>query len=75
MQIQIELLGELRDLGPPIDSLEVCEGTSIKQLLDRLNLPAQQVHCVTLNGHFVRDHTHCLADGDQVSLLPPVVGG
>lgn len=58
--------------------LEVEEGTTIRQLLDKHNVPAAACHLVLLNGIFQAPATRTavqLKPGDAVAVWPPVAGG
>lgn len=61
-----------------IASVEVAEGTTIRQLLDAHHVPPEACHLVLLNGHFqapaVRT-TAKLKAGDAIAVWPPVAGG
>ena len=58
--------------------VEVEDGTTIRQLLDRYNVPPQSCHLVLLNGIFqapaVRTSV-ALKPGDALAVWPPVAGG
>jgi len=58
--------------------LEVAEGTTVQQLVDRFNLPAKLVHLVLIDGRFIpkeaRD-ARALADGETLAIWPPIAGG
>jgi sulfur carrier protein ThiS len=58
--------------------VEVAEGTTIKDLLDRHKVPRESCHLVLLNGIFqapaVRGQK-TLAPGDAIAVWPPVAGG
>lgn len=56
---------------------EVPEGTTVLSLLDRLNVPCEQV-AVEVNSQVVRRARHAehrLANGDQVEIVAFVGGG
>jgi len=58
--------------------LEVVEGTTVQEVIDRFRLPAGLVHLVLVNGAFVHpaDRTsRRLAEGDALAMWPPVAGG
>lgn len=47
----------------------------IQDLVDYLQLPANEIGQVILNGHIKRDQTIALHPGDRVILQPPIGGG
>ena len=83
MQVTLKLYASLGVFLPshaernqaPID---VEDGTTIRQLLDRYNVPPQSCHLVLLNGIFQPPATRAavnLNPGDAVAVWPPVAGG
>ena len=58
--------------------LEVPEGTSVQQLIDRFNLPPKLVHLVLVNGTYVAAPDRAgklLVAGDALAIWPPIAGG
>ena len=58
--------------------VEVDEGTSIKALLDRFNVPRESCPLVLLNGIFQAPATRAhviMKPGDALAVWPPVAGG
>ena len=54
------------------------DGATISSALTKLNVPEELCHLVLLNGIFVspsRRRTAAIAEGDIVSVWPPVSGG
>lgn len=83
MQITFKLFASLAPYLPDgavknAVPLELEEGTTIGQVIDRCRVPRQMCHLVLVNGFFVppgtRD-TRVLADGDTLAAWPPVAGG
>lgn len=83
MQVTLKLYASLGAYLPPHAErneaiVDVAEGTSIKALLDRYQVPRESCHLVLLNGIFqapaVRSHV-VLKSGDAVAVWPPVAGG
>ena len=83
MQITLKLYASLGAYLPPQAQrnelpVDVAEGTSIKDLLDRYNVPRESCHLGVLNGVVqapaVRAHI-VLKAGDAVAVWPPVAGG
>ncbi len=75
MQVRVKLMGMLREKTPAGGTLELPEGATVAQLLQRLDIPAREVMLVTINGQHQRDHSVRLSPGDEVTVLPPVGGG
>ena len=73
-------LSEFLPSGAKYNAVEVRleNGTTIGSLLAEMRVPEGMCHLVLLNGIFVppgqRDST-AIADGDVVSVWPPVAGG
>lgn len=71
-----EVDGHRRD-GNRIE-LDLPDETTIQDLVERFRLPAQLVHLVLVDGHFIhRDlrATRTLKDGETLAIWPPVAGG
>lgn len=83
MQVSLKLYASLGIYLPDgaeknVATLDVPEGTTIRALLDKYNVPPQACHLVLLNGHFqapaVRANVQ-LKSGDALAVWPPVAGG
>lgn len=58
--------------------VEIDEGTTIEQLLDRHHVPREACHLVLLNGIFQPPASRsgvALSEGDALAVWPPVAGG
>lgn len=75
MIVQVKLMGVLKAKTPEDDQLQVADGTTIDDVLGALEVPAESVQIFTVNGSLERDRSRVLADGDQLSILPPAGGG
>jgi molybdopterin converting factor small subunit len=78
MQIRIKLMGALRNQLPNTQgSIEVDleSGATVNSMLEKLQLPAGRVHLVMVNGEMEHNRSRPLADGDELTLFPPVAGG
>ncbi len=82
-QIEFRLFASLIEYLPENASkhsifLDVPDGTTIYNVIDRFNIPRDKAHLVILNGVYVhikdRD-TYKLREGDALALWPPVAGG
>jgi molybdopterin synthase catalytic subunit len=80
MHVRVLPFGILKDwLGASATTLELPEGASVGDLLDRVGelqnaAPALRGIAVSVNAEYATA-AHRLADGDEVGLLPPVSGG
>jgi molybdopterin synthase sulfur carrier subunit len=80
MKIELNLYASLRgylpqaNQGKAKEPTEVRAGTTIRELLAQLRVPADAVKIIFLNGvHAKGDET--LKEGDRVGVFPPVAGG
>ncbi len=80
MKIELNLFASLARYAPAKTGshghliLDAAEGTTIMELLKRLELPIDKIKMVFLNGlHATGDEI--LRDGDRVGVFPPVAGG
>ena len=75
MKIQIHLYGVFRSSAPsPSFSREVAEGTTVKDLMNSLQLPDPVYRMALVNDIRVKEGT-ILKDGDEVHIFQPVGGG
>ena len=78
MNVQVKLYAILRryqpDLGTPGSSLALPEGATVGDVVQRLSIPDGE-HLVAMVNSTVRQLDHVLAEGDVLSLFPPVAGG
>jgi molybdopterin molybdotransferase len=77
MIITVRLYATLRDVVPEGRKalrVEVPEGTTVAELVNRLGLSAGTVRKVFVGG-VARDEGHVLQPGDEVAIFPPIAGG
>ncbi len=79
MRIKVKLFATLRRYYPELGvgegmEIELPDGATVGQLVNRLGLPADHVRVVFING-IARDESYILSDGDEVGMFPPVGGG
>jgi molybdopterin synthase sulfur carrier subunit len=79
IHVDVRLYGPLRQVFPDVGlgeqmEVELPDGATVGQLVEMLQLPADQVKVIFVN-HTVREHEHTLEDGDRVAVFPPVGGG
>ncbi|MCS6924398.1 MAG: MoaD/ThiS family protein [Candidatus Binatia bacterium] len=80
MRIEVKLFATLRKHLPSGASggkaiLTLDEGATLATLLRQLNIPVELAQMVLINGEQTREFDRPLADGDAVSIFPPVAGG
>ncbi len=80
MKIELRLFASLARYTPDkpgsLDNciMEIAEGSTIIDILRRLEVPLDKVRVIFLNGlHVTGDEV--LKEGDRVGLFPPVAGG
>ena len=79
IRVKVKLFATLRRYYPELGigegiEVELPDGATVGQLVNRLGLPADHVRVVFVNG-ISRDESHPLSDGDEVGMFPPVGGG
>lgn len=74
MNIKVKLFATLRRGRRKEVGLELAAGAAVRQVMEALNIPEEDVAILLVNG---RDATltESLAEGDTVSIFPPVGGG
>ena len=75
MEINVKLIGSLRDRMPPGGKLELPDKATIQDVLRVLDIPDQRVQVISINNQFERDRSRQLHSNDEVTVLPAVVGG
>lgn len=77
--VTVRLFATLRQYHPqgapaaPI-TMQVEEGTTVGQIVQRLDIPREAVRVVFVNGVAVDDAAR-VKDGDEVGIFPPLAGG
>lgn len=59
-------------------TVDVPDGTSVQEVIDRFNLPSRLVHLVLVNGVYVSPGVcagRVLNADDEVAIWPPIGGG
>ena len=82
IRVRLKLFASLRQRLPAAPrgelDVEVPEGATPADLIERHALPRAEVHLILVNGFYVAPEDaagHVLADGDEVAMWPPVAGG
>lgn len=58
--------------------LDVPEGITVQQMIERFNLPAKLVHLVLVDGTYIAPAdrpTRALKEGEALAIWPPIAGG
>lgn len=75
MHVQLKLFASLTPLSPGnADQVPVSPGTSVKELLERLDVPVAKAHLIFIDG-VKRSLDTQLNGGERVGIFPPVAGG
>lgn len=75
MKIKIRLMGMLKDREPSDNCLEIADDSTIEQALKQLEIDTSGVFVFTVNGDLERDKSRVLKAEDDLTVLPPAVGG
>lgn len=84
MKVVFKLYATLQDYLPAeakqtnSQTLELAEGTTVQQIIERFALPQSLCHLVLVDGHFVPPAARAartLQDGEILAIWPPVAGG
>lgn len=79
MKIELRLYASLAAFMPEQTggkslTMEVSDGTTIRDLLQQLKVPKKQIKVIFLNGIHA-DDGDILKEGDRVGIFPAVAGG
>jgi sulfur carrier protein ThiS len=58
--------------------LDIAEGETVQQVIDRFNLPAKLVHLVLVDGKYLSKDERAarvLKEGEALAIWPPIAGG
>ena len=83
MRITLKLYATLSDLLPPdaqqnAIEVDVPEGTTPAQLIERYRVPEKLAHLVLRNGVYLSAEARsssCIVANDVIAIWPPVAGG
>ncbi len=79
VKVEVRLYGSLRrytpqlKIGQPL-KLNMRQGSTIRQVLRKLNISRREVKIVIVNGR-ARSDRYTLQEGDRVAIFPPIAGG
>ncbi len=77
MKITVELQGYLDQYAPGEDatfSYDVAVGATVGDVLERLQISEELAAAVIVGGE-ATDRERALAEGDRLTLMPPLAGG
>ena len=74
MNVKVKLFASLRQFGPDVQTIDLPEATTIDAVERTLNLPPEIKLLRIVNGEH-RTAQHCLQEGDELALFPPIAGG
>jgi sulfur carrier protein ThiS len=84
MRITFKLFAMLQDYLPAYGkqdnalAVELTEGATILQVIERFGVPLKSCHLVLVDGHFVpptERGTRPLKEGETLAIWPPIAGG
>jgi len=76
MIIHVKTVGTIKSLqdGTKPESLELAQGTSVSQVIERLNIKDWEVGFILINGNRAIKEA-ILKDQDELTLVAPLAGG
>ena len=76
MNITLKIYASLREYtnGESTFELEIPEGSDVSYLLDRAEVPSDEVKNIMVNGRRSNLYKN-LSDGDRVAVFPAIAGG
>jgi len=74
MKVKVKLFATLRNGRGKILDMDEREGTAIKEVAKKLEIPEEEIAILLLNGRDAKLSDE-LSEGDTVSIFPPVGGG
>lgn len=84
MRITFKLFAMLQDYLPAEArqnnalAVDLQDGTTILQVIERFGVPLKSCHLVLIDGHFVpptERGTRALQEGETLAIWPPIAGG
>jgi len=74
--VTVKFFANLREYGPSKSLVDVPEGSTVKTLIKKFNIPKKEGKLITLiNGQPCHENDCVLHDGDIVAIFPPIGGG
>lgn len=74
MQIKVKLFATLRENREKEMMMDIAQGTTAKEIIDRLNILKEEAAILMINGKHAKPD-QVLVDQDTVSIFPPIGGG
>ncbi|NIQ92344.1 MAG: MoaD/ThiS family protein [Deltaproteobacteria bacterium] len=74
MELDIKLFASLRKFNPLLDKINLDDGTTVLELLERAGIPPSEVAIVLVDGRHAK-LDQLLHDGETVAVFPPIAGG
>ena len=74
MELEIKLFAGLRNYNPQLDKIELDDGATVRELLERAGIPPSKVAVVLVDGRHA-ELGQPLHDGETVAVFPPIAGG
>jgi molybdopterin converting factor small subunit len=76
IRVEIKLFADLIKYGPSRSIIDLPEGTTVKNVLEKYNLGEEKRKLIIMvNGKPCHEHNVVLGDGDTIAFFPPLAGG
>lgn len=74
VQIKVKLFATLRENREKEMMMDIEQGTTAKEIIDRLNILKEEAAIIMINGRHAKPD-QVLEDQDTLSIFPPIGGG
>ena len=74
MILKIKLFASLQKFNPEQEEVELDDGTTVLDLIERMGISRSEVAIVLVDGRHAKLEQQ-LHDGEKLSLFPPIAGG
>jgi molybdopterin converting factor small subunit len=74
IRVKVRLFATLRENRDKEMIIELSDGATSLDIIERLNIPKEDASLLLINGKFAK-FDEALEDNDTVSIFPPVGGG
>ena len=75
ISVTIKFFADLTQYGPDKSVEELPEGSKIRSILEKYNIPMEKRLIIIVNGRPHADPNDLIKEGDTIAIFPPLAGG